>query len=250
MILSFLIIALFLISTVTFVRTGQQKFIPLALIITLIGLYYSLGLNEYITFTTLKSYRRELLEFVQAYPLLGPTLFMALYTTVIALSVPGGALMTITAGFLFGQIFGTLYVVVAATLGAILIFLITKTALHDLMQSKAAPWFKKMKKGFQDNAFHYLLVIRLIPIFPFFVVNIVPALLGMKLKEYSLATFVGIIPGSFVYASIGVGLGSVFDRGETFSLQGILTPEIIFALCGLALLSILPLLYKKFKKKS
>ncbi len=106
-----------------------------------------------------------------------------------------------------------------------------------------------MKKGFTENAFSYLLTLRLIPIFPFFVVNLVPAFLGISLRTYILATGLGIIPGSFVYVSVGTGLGSLFDRGESLNLKGILTPEILTALGGLALLSLLPVLYKKLKQK-
>ena len=149
---------------------------------------------------------------------------------------------------MFGTLLGTALVVSAATLGATLLFLIAKTALGEMLQRKAGPWLEKMKKGFQNNAFHYLLTLRLVPLFPFFVVNLVPAFLGVKARDYILATFVGIIPGSFVFVSVGTGIGSVFDRGETFSASSILTPEILIALFGLGALSLLPVAFKYFKK--
>ena len=106
-----------------------------------------------------------------------------------------------------------------------------------------------MESGFRENALNYLLVLRLIPLFPFFVVNLVPAFLGVSLRIYVLGTLVGIIPGSFVYATVGAGLGSIFDSGEEFSLKGILTPEIVTALVGLAILAIVPVIYKKFRAR-
>ena len=126
-------------------------------------------------------------------------------------------------------------------------FLVAKTVLGEALTTKAGPAMKKMEAGFQENALSYLLVLRLIPLFPFFVVNIVPAFLGVRLGTYAIGTFIGIIPGAFVYATVGAGLGSIFDRQENFSLQGILTSEIVAALIGLAVLAFLPVTYKKIR---
>ena len=106
-----------------------------------------------------------------------------------------------------------------------------------------------MERGFQDNALNYLLVLRLIPLVPFFVVNLVPAFLGVKLRTFFVATLFGIIPGTFVYVQVGVGLGSVFDSGEAFTLARVLTPDVIVAMVGLAVLSLVPVIYKKFKAR-
>ena len=157
--------------------------------------------------------------------------------------------MTITGGFLFGQWLGTTYVIFAATIGATILFLAARTALGDVLHAKAGPFLQKMEAGFQENALSYLLVLRLIPAFPFFIVNLVPAFLGVSLRVYVIATFVGIIPGTFVYATVGAGLGSIFDAGGEFSAGSILTPEIITALIGLAILALLPVAYKKVKAK-
>ena len=126
-----------------------------------------------------------------------------------------------------------------------------KTALGDALRDRAGPWLKKLEAGFHENALSYLLVLRLIPLFPFFVVNLVPAFLGVRLRTYVIGTVVGIIPGSFVFASVGAGLGSLFDMtmGNELELSGILTPEIVTALVGLALLSLLPVAYKKYKAR-
>jgi uncharacterized membrane protein YdjX (TVP38/TMEM64 family) len=174
---------------------------------------------------------------------------MAIYAAVIALSVPGGAVLTIAGGFLFGTLPATLYVVVAATLGATILFLIARTALGDPLRARAGPWLRRMEAGFAENALSYLLVLRLIPIFPFWLVNLVPAFLGVGLGTYVLGTFFGIIPGSFVYASVGNGLGAVFDAGETPDVGIIFEPSILVPIVGLAVLALLPVAHRKFKAR-
>ena len=188
-----------------------------------------------------------LLAFVDAHMLLAPLIFVLAYALVIGLSIPGGAVMTIAGGFLFGLWLGTLLVVVGATLGATMVFLIARTALGDVLREKAGARVRKMEEGFQEDAFNYLLVLRLIPIFPFWLVNIVPAVLGVPLTTYVAGTFLGIIPGSFVYASVGNGLGAVFDTGGTPDLGIIFSPQIMLPIVGLAILAILPVVYKKLK---
>ena len=225
-----------------------RRFSPVLILLIGLGLFFLFGLEQYLTFETLKYHRETLISFVGNYPILAPLVYMLIYTAVIALSVPGGAVMTIAGGFLFGSILGTTYVVIAATTGATLLFMIAQTALGDSLRTYAGPWMQKMRKGFQDDAFHYLLVLRLIPLFPFFIVNLVPAFLGVKTRIYIGATFIGIIPGSFVYATVGAGIGSVFDAGESFEPANILTPQMWLALAGLAVLAILPIVYRKFKR--
>lgn len=226
-----------------------QRFLPLAILIAAVVLVFALGLDDYLSFEQLRQNRVQLLAFVERHGLLAPLLFMLVYAAVIALSIPGGAVLTIAAGFLFGIVPATLYVVVAATSGATVVFLIAKTALGDSLRAKAGPWLRRMEEGFRDNAWNYLLVLRLIPVFPFWLVNLVPAFLGVALTTYVLATFVGIIPGSLVYASVGNGLGAVFDAGATPDLRIIFQPEILIPIVGLALLAMLPVAYRKFKSQ-
>lgn len=209
--------------------------------------FFALGLDEYLSFEALREHRVTLQAQVHEYTVLAPAIFMALYAAAIAFSLPGGLVMTITGGFLFGNIAGTAYVVVAATFGASIIFMIARTALGEPLRARAGPWLGRFEAGFQRNAFSYLLILRLIPVFPFFVVNLVPAFLGVRLPTYAAATFLGIIPATFVYSSVGTGLDSLFDSGEEFTAAGILTPEIILALVGLAVLALLPVAYRKFK---
>ena len=226
-----------------------KRFAPLAAIVAAIAGAFALGVDDYLSFDALRENREVLMSFTQNNALAAVLLFITLYALATALSLPGGAVLSIAGGFLFGSILGTAWIVVGATIGAVGIFLAARTALGDVLKAKAGPWLKKMEAGFQDNAFSYLLVLRLVPLFPFVVVNLVPAFLGVKLRTFALATFVGIIPGSFVFASIGAGLGSVFDRGDSFSAAGAFTPEVIIALVGLAVLSIIPVAYKKIKAR-
>jgi uncharacterized membrane protein YdjX (TVP38/TMEM64 family) len=231
-------------------RTSRiRRFLPLAILVAAIAAFFALDLDRHLSFETLRAHRAELLAFVDRHPGLAPLLFMLIYAAAIALSVPGGAIQTNTGGFLFGTLAATLYVVVAATLGATVVFLIARTALGDTLRARAGPRIRRMEEGFRENALSYLLVLRLIPIFPFWLVNIVPAFLGVGLGTYVIGTFVGIIPGSFVYASVGAGLGAVFDAGGTPDLGIIFTPPILIPIVGLAVLALLPVLYRKIKAR-
>jgi len=217
------------------------------LIVATISVFY-FNLDSYLSFSALQTHRQLLLEWTQQHYLLVVLAFMGIYIITVTLSIPGAAFLTLTAGFLFSA-WGTVYVVISATIGATIVFWIVKFALKDWFAQKASRWVSKMQHGFQSNAFHYLFVIRLIPIFPFWVINIVPALLNVKTSIYIPATFLGIIPGSFVYIMLGNGLGHIFDTGQTPNLNLIFEPQILLPLLGLAALSLLPLVYNHFKEK-
>lgn len=236
------------------VESGQpfrvKRLWPLAILVVGFVLFFVTGLDQYITFEALREHRSWLLNQVENNTLVTALAFMAIYIVVVAFSLPGGAVLTIVGGFLFGLALGTVFVVVSATIGATALFLVAKTTIGDALKERMGPWLQKMEQDFQENAFHYLLAMRLIPIFPFFVVNLVPAFLGVRLKTYFLATLFGIIPGSVVYIQVGAGLGSIFDSGEEFTAADILTPDVVLALVGLAILSLLPILYKKFKERN
>ena len=229
--------------------SSVNKFVPLGVLAAGIAAFFALGLDQYVSFEALREHRDVLANFVADNPLVAPLAFMVIYAVVVALSLPGGAIMTIAGGFLFGTVLGTVWVVLSATLGATILFVIAKTSLGDLLRAKAGPWLRKMENGFKENALSYLLVLRLIPLFPFFVVNLVPAFLGVPLRTYVIGTLLGIVPGSFVFATVGAGLGSLFDSNKAFTATGILTPEIVTALVGLSLLSLLPVAYKKIKTR-
>ncbi len=227
-----------------------RRWWPALVLLAGFAAFFALGFDRYLGFAALKEHRHALLELVRGHTALTAVGFAGVYALCIAFSLPVGAIMTITAGFLFGQILGSLVAMTGATLGAVAVFLAARTALGDSLRRRAGPWLAKMQAGFNENALSYLLVLRLVPLFPFAVVNLVPAFLGMKLRDYALATFIGIIPGSIVYTAVGTGLGSVFDRGGEFSARGVLTPQLLMALGGLACLALAPVVYKKLKGRS
>lgn len=230
-------------------RDPIKRAAPVLVLVAGIALFFWFRLDRYLTFDALRANRMALTDFVAANHLVAALAYMGLYAAVVALSVPGGAVMTLAGGFLFGATRGTLYVVVAATIGATLVFLIARFALGDLMRRKAGPFLLRMEEGFRENALNYLLVLRLVPAFPFWVVNLAPALLGVKLSTYVVATAIGIIPGTFVFATFGAGLGAIFDAGGEVSLSAVLTPQIVAGLVGLAVLALIPVAVKKFKNR-
>ena len=205
--------------------------------------------DELPSLEALKQNRETLQMLVAENGVLAVIGFGLIYAVVVAFSLPGGAIMTLTAGFLFGTIGGGLIVVVGATLGATGLFLIARTALGDVLRAKAGPFLARMEEGFRENALSYLLVLRLIPLFPFWLVNLVPAFLGVSTTHYVIGTFFGIIPGTFVFASVGNGLGALLDAGEDPNLGVIFQPEVLGSLVALALLSLLPVLYKRHQAK-
>ena len=226
-----------------------RKVLPLAVLGGGLAAFFAFGLDKYLSFDQLRQHRGELMTFVAGMPVKAVLLFMAVYALSTAFSLPGGAVLTLTGGFLFGLWEGTGAVVIGATIGATALFLAARSSIGDVLRAKAGPWLARMEAGFKEDALSYLLVLRLIPAFPFFVVNLVPAFLGVPLRTFVLATLFGIIPGSFVFASIGAGLGSIFDSMQEFSLKGALTPQVITALIGLAVLSLIPVAYKRIKSR-
>lgn len=226
-----------------------KRWLPAIVLVGAIGAAFALGLDKYLTLDALREHRFELQAFVAQNELAAIALFVLIYAVSTALSLPGATILTIAGGFLFGIWFGTAYAVIGATIGATGVFLVARTAIGQSLRQRAGPWFSKMEDGFRDNALSYMLVLRLVPLFPFFVVNLVPAFMGISLRVYVLATLIGIIPGAWVYASVGAGLGSIFDSAEEVSLGSVLTPELIAALVGLALLSLAPVVYKKIKRR-
>lgn len=231
----------------TTARVMMKRLIPVLLLAAGAAVFFLFDLDRYLSFESLREHRTALLAWVGAHPLAAPLLFVATYIAVVAFSLPGATVMTVSAGFLFGAVWGALYSVTGATIGATALFLIAKTSLGDYLLSRAGPGIQRFRQGFEENALSYLFILRLIPIFPFFLVNLAPAFLGVKLRTYLIATFFGIMPGGFVYALVGAGLGAIFDRGERFSAASVLTPEIMAALIGMALLALLPIAYKKYR---
>ena len=230
-------------------KAGLKRLWPIAALLVAVALLVAFGPDNETILAALREHREGLLGLVAEYAVVADLVFMAVYALAIALSIPGGAMMTLVGGFLFGPLRATIYVVIAATVGATTLFLIARGAIGDRLRARAGPWLGKMEAGFRDNALSYLLVLRLVPLFPFFVVNLVPAFLGVRLRTYVVGTFFGIIPGTCVFALAGGGLGRALEASADFDISAVLAPEIVGALVGLALLALVPVAYQKFQAR-
>ncbi|MGB0926843.1 MAG: TVP38/TMEM64 family protein [Pikeienuella sp.] len=205
--------------------------------------------RDYLSFEALRENREALSAWRDANYFLAAIVYMLIYAIAVALSFPGGLALTLAGGFLFGTLFGGLFAVTGATVGAITIFFIAKTSLGDALRARAGKWVTWAESGFRENEVSFLLIMRLVPAIPFFAANLVPAFLGASPTKYAWTTFFGIMPGGFVYASVGAGLGEVFARGETPDLGVIFEPKVLGPLLGLAALSAMPILIKKMRGK-
>jgi uncharacterized membrane protein YdjX (TVP38/TMEM64 family) len=225
-----------------------KKGLPLGIIIVSLAAFFYFGLDKYMTLEALKQHRHAMLAWTQSHTILAMLSYMLTYILLVAISFPGASLLTIVGGFLFGIVVGSLLVSVSATVGASIIFWAARTALGDFFEKRAGRFIGRMEKGFQENALSYLLVLRLIPIFPFWLVNIMPAILNIRFSVYLIGTFLGIIPGVVVYVMLGNGLGFAFDKGEAIDFHLIYAPQILIPIVGLAILSFVPMVYKAIKK--
>ncbi len=209
------------------------------------------GLASYLSLDTLKTHRGALTDWVAGNTVLAALAYVGVYVVAVAFSMPGAVFLTLSGGFLFGAALGTLLTVIGATIGAALIFLFAKTLLGQNALDRFGAPAAKLAEGIRKNAASYLLVLRLVPLFPFFLVNLVPAFVGVPLVTYVLTTFFGIMPGTAVFSLAGAGLGSVLDQGGAITPGSILTPQIIGGLVGLAALSLAAIpLKKRFETKS
>lgn len=221
-------------------KTSMKRWIPLAVLLALMTLSYCLGLSQWLSLDTLKTYQLELKSAYQAHPALFTLAYILVYILVVTLSIPGAALLTLCGGFLIPQPFALLATVVGATLGASFLFLIARSSFSPFSKRKLGPFLTKMKQGFQEDAAHYLLFLRLVPLFPFWAVNLAPALLQVRLSTFIWTTFLGIIPGSFLYTQAGAGLGSLIDTPTD-----VFNPQIRWALFALGLVALFPIIYRK-----
>ena len=227
-----------------------KRFIPIIIIIVLMVIAFSLGFGKYFTVENLTAHHQAVKDYVALHSFWSPLIFMVVYLVAIALSIPGGALLSLIGGFLFGVPVGTIYVLIGATFGATLIFLAARSAFSEILRKRAGPFLKKMEKGFHENKISYLLFLRFIPLFPFWLVNIAPAFFRVPLLTYVWTTLVGIIPGSFAYTQAGTGISAILEGDEPLSLEAIFNPKMRIALIVLALVSLGPILVKKcFLKK-
>ncbi len=226
-----------------------KRFLPIIVIVIGIALIYLTGAYHYLSFESLKVYHQTLKAYVTSHPFLVPFLYIVIYIILTALSVPGAIFLTLLGGYLFPQPLSTIYVVFSATCGATLIFLAAKTALGDSLRQKAGPFLQKMEAGFRKNAASYMLFLRFVPVFPFWIVNLAPAFLGVPLVTFIWTTAIGIIPGSFVFTLAGRGLEQILDTQQTFSIGAIFNTQLKIALTLLGILALVPIVIKKIKER-
>ncbi len=231
-----------------------KRYLPIIVVAAGLGLGYAFGLQHYFSLTYLSEQREFLQNFVAQNYVLALVSFFIIYTLATAFSFPAASILTIFGGFLFGWFTAGLLVVCAATLGATALFLAAKSSIGGFLREKLAGTAATMADGFAKDAFGYLLVLRIAPIFPFFIINIAPALFDVKTRDYVLATFIGIIPGTFAYTWLGEGVGSILNvaklSGREPSVSDLVTPEITFAFVAIAVVAAIPVIIKRFRKQA
>jgi uncharacterized membrane protein YdjX (TVP38/TMEM64 family) len=230
-------------TTDTHAKSGLARRLPLIaiLVVAAVGAF---TLRDVISFETLAQNRERLIAFRDAHYVATVAAFMAAYVAIVAFSLPGATIATLTGGFLFGVFPGALFNVTAATIGATLIFLAARWGLGERLAARMDEGegrIQRIKRGIDENQWEMLFLIRLVPAVPFFVANLLPALVGVPLYRYVVSTFFGIIPGAVVYTSVGAGLGEVFARGERPDLGIIFEPRVLLPILGLAALAALPI---------
>ncbi|WP_298919186.1 TVP38/TMEM64 family protein [uncultured Roseobacter sp.] len=232
-------------------KPGLMRNLPL-LVILAAAAVGAFTLREYLSFDALRDNREALIAFRDANFVLTVLGFVLAYVVIVGFSLPGALIATLTGGFLFGTFAGSLFSVTGATLGAAIIFLAARHGLGDRLKARmdaSQGAINKIKRGLDENQWSMLFFIRLVPAVPFFVANLIPAFLAVPLHRFVISTFLGIIPGSLVYSSVGAGLGEVFARGETPDLGVIFEPHILVPILGLSALSLLPVLVKAVSGK-
>ena len=243
-----------------------RRFVPLAAIALAMIAVFATGAHRHVSLETLVRHRMAIDAFIDAHAVAAIAAFMAIYVMVVALSIPGAALLTTSGGILFGTFIGGSAAVVAATIGGTIIFLVARSACGENLVRRAGPLAGKLSDGFRADAFSYLLFLRLVPAFPFFLVNLVPALVGVKLTTFVAATVIGIIPATFAFAFFGSGLDSVIATQEAayracvaaghaecslkFDLGMVATPRMLAAFAALGALALVPIVVKRFRARS
>lgn len=228
---------------------GITRFLPL-FVIGGGAIFGFIFLREYLSLDALRDNREALLAWRDDNYALAALTYVLAYVVVVAFSIPGAAFMTLTGGFLFGLVAGTLLTVIGATTGASCIFLAAKTGLGESLKQRAGPWMEKFEKSFQENEISFLFLLRLVPALPFFVANLLPAFFGVSLITYVWTTFLGILPGTAVYTSIGTGLGEIFAKGGDISLNIFAEPSVWGPFAALIALALMPIIIKKVRGNS
>lgn len=246
-------------------RSWIYRLAPFAIIVALTAVALTAGMQRELSLETLASYYLTLEDFVAAHGLAALVAFVAIYVAVVTLSIPGAIYLTVTGGLLFGAAAGATASFLGAAAGATLLFLLARTAFGEHLTRRAGPLAERLAEGFREDAFSYLLFLRLVPVFPFFLVNLVPAIVGVRLAPFVAATAIGIIPATVVFALLGSGLDSVIaaqaavfreclaagrvDCRIAFDVDSALTPNLIAALVGLGVLALIPVAVKRLRSR-
>ena len=243
-----------------------RRFVPLAVVALSMVAVFASGAHSHISLETLMRHRMAIDAFIDAHAVVAIAAFVSVYIAVVALSIPGALLLTISGGILFGTFIGAIAAVIAATIGATIIFLVAKSACGENLARRAGPLASKLSDGFRADAFSYLLFLRLVPAFPFFLVNLVPALAGVRLTVFVGATLIGVVPATFAFAFFGSGLDSVIAAQEVayracvasgradctlqFDLGMIATPRLLAAFAAMGVIALIPVVVKRWRARS
>ena len=225
-----------------------KRFGPLILVALAVAVVLASGLADHLSLVELKARRDQLQGFVALHPALSFGLYILIYIAVVSLSLPGALVMTLSGGFLFGPWLGAAAASSGASMGAAVIFLVCRTAVGDSLRGKAGSTIFRIEEGVRRDAFSYILTLRLIPVMPFWLVNLAAGFVNIPLRTFLAATVLGILPGSLVYSGLGAGLGEVFASGQEPNLRVIFEPHVLLPLVGLGLLSLLPVVLRRFRK--
>ncbi|WP_372612515.1 TVP38/TMEM64 family protein [Aquicoccus sp.] len=233
-------------------KSGTLRALPFLLILA-VAAVGAFALRDLLTFETLRDHRLTLLAFRDAYYWPSVAAFIIAYVVIVAFSLPGATVATLTGGFLFATFPGAFYNVAAATIGATVIFLAARWGFGERLSARIEAGegtIKRITQGINENQWSMLFLIRLVPAVPFFVANLLPAFLNVPLRRFMISTFLGIIPGGVVYTSVGAGLGEVFERGESPNLGVIFEPHILLPTLGLCALALLPVILRAVRGRA
>jgi len=234
------------------------------LILAAMSLILMKGWHQQLTLEVVVAQRDRFQQFLAGHVAVSVLAYVSLYSLLVALSLPCGLVMTTAGGLLFGWLGGALAAIAGATLGAMVVFLIARRAVGDTLNQRAGPWLAKLADGFQKDALSYMLFLRLVPAFPFWFVNIAPAVLGVPLRTFVLGTLLGITPATFAFASAGAGLDSVILAAKSkhaacvaskgvdacplkLHVSSLLTGELILALVLVGLVALMPVVLRRWK---
>jgi uncharacterized membrane protein YdjX (TVP38/TMEM64 family) len=225
-----------------------RRFWPLALLLAAVAAAWASGLAQQISWAALARNQLTLSAWVASHPIAAPALYVAIYAVAVALSVPESAVLTVAAGLLFDTLLGGILAVIGSTVGAVALFLAVRHHLADAIARRGGRFLDGVRAGLERDGFSYLLAIRLVPAFPFWLVNLAAALSGMRLLPYVAATLIGVLPATFIYASIGAGIGAVLSAGGKPDLGIVFSPHVLGPLVALAALSLLPVAWRRWKR--